>query len=306
MHDGQPSCASWARRIAVCALVALLSACSSMNPQSAMLGIRPATPELTLTDPCKDLKTTLQYAKDLQESYHARASMNRFSIYVAGILGLGTAAATGGLGAAGAAALTLALLSISGGFASGTFAVIENGELAKSYAISANEIEKGITSATADAISDPSHCGKPLTKLNCYLTKAKTELETARTMNAVGAAKRAENELTELKKVIAESENQNGNGDENDQNQAANQEPEENQTDEDGNESGSDDADRESKTKQVSADQKDEPPPHECEKAAQVSAAQRQRSPGIRGGALPRGHVDARDTRSVRPELDGS
>jgi len=62
----------------------------------------------------------------------------------AGILGLGAATATGGHAAAAAGTTTIALVAISGGFAAGTFATIDNSELAKIYTIAANHIDTAL------------------------------------------------------------------------------------------------------------------------------------------------------------------
>ena len=113
------------------------------------MGIRPDEPDPTVArDRCDEYQEYVKYAQQLQEAYQSRASQNRWWIYVAAITGLGAAAATGGLAAAGAAGVgTLALLGISGGFAAATFGTIDNTELAKMYAHSANSVDRAIQRA---------------------------------------------------------------------------------------------------------------------------------------------------------------
>src|SRR5262245_3188613 len=91
------------------ALVGVFPGCATF---SSHLGIRPSEPTTeTKASPCDEYGSYSKYAQDLQEAYHSRASQNRGWIYVAGILGLGVAAASGGLAAATAvSAGTLGLL----------------------------------------------------------------------------------------------------------------------------------------------------------------------------------------------------
>src|SRR5262245_57491725 len=65
------------------ALVGVLSGCAMM-PQ---MGIRPADPRVKISDKdvCKAYEEYENYARDLQEAYHTRATQNRGWIYVAGI-----------------------------------------------------------------------------------------------------------------------------------------------------------------------------------------------------------------------------
>jgi len=114
-------------------------------------GVRPDEPlPLDKPDPCKEYRGYVVYAQQLQETYLSRASQNRWWLYVAAILGLGAAAASGGLAAAGAAGVgTLGLLGISGGFAAGTFGTLDNAELAKMYTLSANSLDRALQKADA-------------------------------------------------------------------------------------------------------------------------------------------------------------
>jgi hypothetical protein len=131
-------------------LGALTSGCLSRpDLMRSHMGIRPDEPDPTVArDRCGEYQEYVKYAQQLQEAYQSRASQNRWWIYVAAVTGLGAAAATGGLAAAGAAGVgTLALLGISGGFAAATFGTIDNTELAKMYAHSANSVDRAIQKA---------------------------------------------------------------------------------------------------------------------------------------------------------------
>src|SRR5262249_21544558 len=83
-------------RLVLLGLVVFLGGCSEMT--NARLGIRPdARPFNPGADPCAQLKDMVDYSQVLQEAYHTRATQNRFWIYGAGTVALGTVAATGGL-----------------------------------------------------------------------------------------------------------------------------------------------------------------------------------------------------------------
>jgi hypothetical protein len=126
-------------------------ATSRMDLMPQHFGVRPDEPPPRAdVQACDEYREYVGYTQRLQEAYHSRASQNRWWIYVAAITGLGAAAATGGLAAAGAAGVgTLALLGISGGFAAGAFGTLENTELAKMYTLSANSLDKALLKADA-------------------------------------------------------------------------------------------------------------------------------------------------------------
>jgi hypothetical protein len=138
-------------------LMAITSGCAGrMDLMPNHFGFRPDEPPVVqehmrdLTLACHEYGAYVTYAQQLQEAYHSRATQNRWWLYVAAITGLGAAAATGGLAAAGAAGVgTLALLGISGGFAAATFGTLNNDELAKMYTLSANSVDKGLQKADA-------------------------------------------------------------------------------------------------------------------------------------------------------------
>src|SRR5262245_25724877 len=152
----------WIGRLApVLPLAVMLAGCGSFSGDidfGPRMGFRPDDPPMQVPGAvqqpektsCTALKDYIRYAENLKESYRTRATQNRSWIYVAAILGLGVAAASGALAAATAvAAGTLALLAISGGFASATFATIDNSELANVYTVAANNINKAIGNVEA-------------------------------------------------------------------------------------------------------------------------------------------------------------
>src|SRR5262245_36659701 len=115
-----------ARLLTLIVLGTILTGCGMLgsfaNPDiyvGSRIGLRPDHPVINVLpeDPCVELQKYVVYTVNLKEAYRTRATQNRSWIYVAGITGLGVAAASGGLAAAGAAAAgTLGLLAISGGF----------------------------------------------------------------------------------------------------------------------------------------------------------------------------------------------
>jgi len=193
-------------------LVGVLSGCATL-PQN--LGIRPNEPAIqTNASACEEYERYSNYAQELQEAYHSRATQNRGWLYVAGILGLGVAAASGGLAAATAVgAGTLGLLSISGAFAAGSFATINNEALALSYTVAANSVDQALKSARGQlAFVDPNDNNKGYTPASCAaalpiliasVSDARTHLEVARTDNAAGALARAKDQLKLLNEQIA-------------------------------------------------------------------------------------------------------
>jgi hypothetical protein len=180
------------------------------EPKVAIAGGTTGTPAKTVCDVYVEYAA---YAQQLQEAYHSRATQNRFWIYAAGILGLGAAAASGGLAAAAAGATTIALVAISGGFAAGTFAAIDNSELAKVYTIAANKIEATVLDADRQqrAASTPpdAGCAAALGVLKDGVSEARTMLELARTNNAVLALIRAKEEQKALARLIESVEEAN-------------------------------------------------------------------------------------------------
>jgi len=200
-------------------LLGLLSGCatSRMDLMRSHFGFRPDEPAIVTTDSsCKEYTEYVKYAQQLQEAYHSRATQNRGWLYVAGILGLGAAAASGALAAASAATVgTLALLAISGGFSAGAFATIDNSELAATYTAAANSVDVALKDADAELLKDPDpklptdsryrdpvRCARALQVLRAGVSDTRVSLELRRTNNAAGALARAIAARNELDKVI--------------------------------------------------------------------------------------------------------
>ena len=63
---------------------------------SEHFGIRPDAPTFSQeASACSEFEGLVNYSVALQEAYHSRATQNRFWIYAAGTVALGTVAATG-------------------------------------------------------------------------------------------------------------------------------------------------------------------------------------------------------------------
>jgi hypothetical protein len=213
--------------VAVAVLTTALSGCAV--PSRHSFGVRPdvpvgaPAPEIdagckikhpdTATEEyrgCLDFNSVVKWSADLEEAYRARTTLNRWAIYVAGTLGLATVAASGGLAAATAAGVgTLALLSISGGFSTGFFAFLNNGELANMYTIAAGEVATARSDArklVEEALAAKSNVAyayfSQTAVLRVAVTNARNKLETARTSDAMAAILRAQHERDQLQKEI--------------------------------------------------------------------------------------------------------
>jgi hypothetical protein len=197
---------------ALLTLGSILSGCASPTSRSDFwrvhFGIRPDEPVIQPdASSCDQYKTYSGYAQELQEAYHSRATQNRSWLYVAGILGLGVAAASGALAAATTvAAGTLALLAISGGFSAATFATIDNSDLATLYTVSANGIDTAMKDANSLLPGGGPYigaaCGPALLKLKEAVSDVRTTLEVGRTHTAAGALVRAQAQLKTLNELI--------------------------------------------------------------------------------------------------------
>ena len=191
--------------VVVVCLGVVLSGCAS-------IGIRPPEPSLAKAgSACDEYVAYFTYAQELQEAYHTRATHNRFWIYGAGVVGLGAAAASGGLAAVGAAGVgTLALLSISGGFSAAPFATIDNSTLAEIYTISATRVDDAMKDshaqlpATLYASGNEAACKQALNDLRAKVSDARSRLEESRTNSAKAALERAAAQQQALKKLAAE------------------------------------------------------------------------------------------------------
>jgi hypothetical protein len=201
---GVPMICWGARLLTLIALGTILTGCGMLGSftntditRGSRIGLRPDDPVINVKpdDSCDELKRYVVYAVNLKEAYRARTTQNRSWIYVAGATGLGVAAASGGLAAAGAAgAGTLGLLAISGGFTSGVFATINNAELANVYTVAANDIGTALANTQGRIVrcsQSREECSAEVTYLSNRVTSVRNTLETARTSSAAGALARA-------------------------------------------------------------------------------------------------------------------
>src|SRR5215470_385598 len=217
----------WIRRLSpVLPLAVIVAGCGSFKGDidfGPRMGFRPDDPPARVpgasqpkepkdtkdaVNACTALQEYIRYAQNLKESYRTRTTQNRSWIYVAAVLGLGVAAASGALAAATAvAAGTLALLAISGGFASATFMTIDNSELANVYTVAANNINKAIANVEARVARCPGEveCAAQLAYLTTAIADARNTLETARTSSAAGALARATAQKTLLDQEISKA-----------------------------------------------------------------------------------------------------
>jgi hypothetical protein len=206
-----------ARLLTLFVLGAILTGCGTFsNPDisfGSRIGFRPDDPQFIVgapARPCTGLTEYIRYAVDLKEAYRTRATQNRSWLYVAGIVGLGVAAAAGGLGIVGAAAGTIALLSVSGGFTAGAFATIDNSELSNVYTVAANDINSAVAHVQArmTRCHSDEDCSGQLAYLREAVTTARNTLETARTTSAAGALARANAQKKLLDDEIAKAQAQ--------------------------------------------------------------------------------------------------
>jgi hypothetical protein len=142
---------------------------------------------------CDELDTYIVYGLNLKEAYRTRATQNRSWIYASVLIALGVATAGGALAAASAASAgTLAIMGLSGAFAAGAFASIDNAQLANVYTVAANEIGTALACAEYRLTNVKERgCNAELGYLTLAVANARNTLETARTTSAAGALARA-------------------------------------------------------------------------------------------------------------------
>jgi hypothetical protein len=162
----------WLRPVAVLVVASFVaSGCNTIYPR--YMGIRPDSPTTLPSDDakkkcgvppevvkpnnlqsaCLDYRIYVEWADQLAQSYSSRATMNEWSIYLAGTIALGALSAVAGLGlAAAAATTTIGLIGVSSGFASGFFAMFENRERAGFYAEAANQIREALNQANQKVV----------------------------------------------------------------------------------------------------------------------------------------------------------
>jgi hypothetical protein len=189
------------------ALVATLLAGCSQNFK-AQFAIRPDLPPYDLAKkPCENLKDLYDSSAALEQAYRTRATWNRDAVWVAGVLALATIAATGGLGAAGAASLSIALVSVSGAFVSGSFALFHNDTLATAYKDAANQVASALKVVNRDYKDpgDSAKCSTEMTTLSADVTKAANDLETARTDVALAAKNGIADQVAAVKTAVVDA-----------------------------------------------------------------------------------------------------
>jgi len=197
---------SRALRVGVTLLAGGILGCATMHQIGYLPDMPTPAPAL---EPCDErLRGFLHYSQNLANAYGARATLNDDAIYVAGILALATIAATGGLAAAGAATLSIALVSISGAFVTGSFALINNPALAQHYRTAQREVsEAALTAQNAVGPgADPAVCAAVLAKLRDTVTAATNKLEQARTNVAIASGQHADQDLQSLQTRVANIE----------------------------------------------------------------------------------------------------
>lgn len=198
-----------------------------MSPYTRYFGVRPDGPEMfqnnstSIPAECDKLEAHataaclryvgyVKWAEETDQAYRSRATMNRWSVYVAGTIALGALATVGGLGVVGAAASeTVGLLSVSTGFTSGFFGLLNNSERAGFYTRAANEI--ALARSEAEREIGPERKAEEYTTAAHFLAEAMSQwttwLETQRSEAAVAAAnseevKKANNEIADLRREI--------------------------------------------------------------------------------------------------------
>jgi hypothetical protein len=189
----------------------LATGCNTMYPR--YMGIRPDSPAIIastdiktecnerhgsnepkdrlLLNACEDYLVHVEWAQQLAESYRTRATMNEWSIFLAGFIALGALSAVAGLGVAAAASVTtIGLIGVSSGFASSVFALADNKTRAGFYTVAANEISSAMAEANnkAAGATKPESYTQATTALTDRVIKAANTLEDKRYEAAAAAA----------------------------------------------------------------------------------------------------------------------
>lgn len=209
---GRPS------RRAIALLVAASFLSSGCGTFGTYLGVRPDSPAITpssnvtkecarregdlkvvtqLTLACEGYLSHVEWAQQLDQAYRTRATMNEWSIYLAGTIALGALSAVGGLGiAAAASTTTIGLIGVSSGFASGFFGLLNNSARAGFYTVAANDIASALAEAAKKVGTPPT--AQSYTDATAILHDkvelATTWLETKRSEAAAAAAAAAQKE----------------------------------------------------------------------------------------------------------------
>ncbi|MDO8475640.1 MAG: IPT/TIG domain-containing protein [Candidatus Rokubacteria bacterium] len=207
---GRPS----RRAIALLVAASLLS--SGCGTFGTYFGVRPDSPAITpssnvqtecarrdriagtlLALDCEGYLSHVEWAQQLNEAYRTRATMNEWSIYLAGTIALGALSAVGGLGiAAAASTTTIGLIGVSSGFASGFFGLLNNSARAGFYTVAANEIASALAEAARRVGTPPTAQSYTAATviLHDKVEAAAIWLETKRSEAAAAAAAAAQKE----------------------------------------------------------------------------------------------------------------
>jgi hypothetical protein len=202
------------RATALIVAVSFLSSGCGMFPR--YLGIRPDSPAITpssevqnecarrdriagslLTLDCEGYLSHVEWAQQLNQAYRTRATMNEWSIYLAGTIALGALSAVGGLGlAAAASTTTIGLVGVSSGFASGFFGMLNNSARAGFYTVAANDIAAALAEAARRVGTPPTaqSYAAATVILHDKVEAAAAWLETKRSEAAAAAAASAQKE----------------------------------------------------------------------------------------------------------------
>jgi hypothetical protein len=199
----------WLRAVAVIATASFLgTGCNTIYPR--YMGIRPDSPSiiagkdiktecaerhgtarLPLLTACEAYLVHVEWAQQLAEAYRTRATMNEWSIFLAGFIALGALSAVAGLGVAAAASVTtIGLIGVSSGFASSVFALADNKTRAGFYTVAANEIASAMAEANnkAAGATEPGPYTEATKMLTDRVNKAANTLEDKRYEAAAAAA----------------------------------------------------------------------------------------------------------------------
>lgn len=214
---GRPS------RRAIALLVAASFLSSGCGTFGTYLGVRPDSPAITpssnvkkecarregnsnvvtpLTLGCEGYLSHVEWAQQLDQAYRTRATMNEWSIYLAGTIALGALSAVGGLGiAAAASTTTIGLIGVSSGFAAGFFGLLNNSARAGFYTVAANDIASALAEAAKKVGAIPT--AESFTDATMFLhdkvEAAAIWLETKRSEAAAAAAAAVQKEQANQK-----------------------------------------------------------------------------------------------------------
>jgi hypothetical protein len=152
---------------------------------------------------CLEFWPVYEWGNQLKEAYRSRATLNEWSIYFAGTLGLASLAAVAGIAAVGhGASDSVKIIPIAGGFTSGFFALLDNKARAAAYTEAANEIGLALNGAIEKTKGPSRPYDEARISLYQGIINAENKLETKRSSLAAAAAERKE-EIEKLQQEAA-------------------------------------------------------------------------------------------------------